>query len=251
MIHKDHPRYESLKIRAKVVDAYKRGILADSGLIAHGRGEAFDYLLGEKTNANAKKAIKAAAAALLLAKKPVISVNGNTTALVPHEIVRLADYLNARIEINLFYRTKERIEIIEEVLKDAGARNILGTNHEEKVLIEGLEGPRATSSREIIDFADTVLVPLEDGDRAEALVKLGKLLITIDLNPLSRTAKTATITIVDNIMRAIPNLIDAINELENTDQSTLHHIVNSFNNQENIIETLKKISDKYTGKVKT
>jgi len=250
MIHKDHPRYESLKIRAKVVDAYKRGILADSGLIAHGRGEAFDYLLGEKTNANAKKAIKAAAAALLLAKKPVISVNGNTTALVPHEIVRLADYLNARIEINLFYRTKERIEIIEEVLKDAGARNILGTNHEEKVLIEGLEGPRATSSREIIDFADTVLVPLEDGDRAEALVKLGKLLITIDLNPLSRTAKTATITIVDNIMRAIPNLIDAINELENTDQSTLHHIVNSFNNQENILETLKKISDKYTGKVK-
>jgi len=250
MIHKDHPRYESLKIRAKVVDAYKRGILADSGLIAHGRGEAFDYLLGEKTNANAKKAIKAAAAALLLAKNPVISVNGNTTALVPHEIVRLADYLNARIEINLFYRTKERIEIIEEVLKDAGARNILGTNHEEKVLIEGLEGPRATSSREIIDFADTVLVPLEDGDRAEALVKLGKLLITIDLNPLSRTAKTATITIVDNIMRAIPNLIDAINELENTDQSTLHHIVNNFNNQENILETLKKISDKYTGKVK-
>ena len=250
MIHKDHPRYESLKIRAKVVDAYKRGILADSGLIAHGRGEAFDYLIGEKTNSNAKKAIKAAAAALLLAKNPVISVNGNTTALVPHEIVRLADYLNARIEINLFYRTKERIEIIEEVLKDAGARNILGTNHEEKVLIEGLEGPRATSSREIIDFADTVLVPLEDGDRAEALVKLGKLLITIDLNPLSRTAKTATITIVDNIMRAIPNLIDAINELENTDQSTLHHIVNSFNNQENILETLKKISDKYTGKVK-
>ena len=251
MIHKDHPRYESLKIRAKVVDAYKRGILADSGLIAHGRGEAFDYLLGEKTNANAKKAIKAAAAALLLAKKPVISVNGNTTALVPHEIVELADYLNARIEINLFYRTKERVEIIEEVLKDAGARNILGTNHEEKVLIEGLEGPRASSSREVIDFADTVLIPLEDGDRAEALVKLGKLLITIDLNPLSRTAKTATITIVDNIMRAIPNLIDAINELENTDQSTLHHIVNSFNNQENIIETLKKISDKYTGKVKT
>ena len=250
MIHKDHPRYESLKIRAKVVDAYKRGILADSGLIAHGRGEAFDYLLGEKTNANAKKAIKAAAAALLLAKNPVISVNGNTTALVPHEIVRLADYLNARIEINLFYRTKERVEIIEEVLKDAGARNILGTNHEENVLIEGLEGPRASSSSEGIDFADTVLVPLEDGDRAEALVKLGKLLITIDLNPLSRTAKTATITIVDNIMRAIPNLIDAINELENTDQSTLHHIVNSFNNQENILETLKKISDKYTGKVK-
>ncbi len=38
-------------------------------------------LLGEKTTSNAKNAIKAAAAALILAKNPVISVNGNTAAL--------------------------------------------------------------------------------------------------------------------------------------------------------------------------
>lgn len=250
MIHKDHPRYESLKLRARVVEAYKKGILADSGMIAHGRGEAFDYLLGEETTSNAKIAVKAAAAALLLAKKPVISVNGNTAALVPREIVKLADHLNARIEINLFYRTPERVAIIEEVLKDVGAKNILGTDHEEKILIEGLEGPRAISSPEGIYLADAVLVPLEDGDRAEALVKLGKLLITIDLNPLSRTAKTATITIVDNIVRAIPNLIDAVKELDNADPLTLHQIVKSFNNQENIMESLKKILEKHTGEVK-
>ncbi len=95
-----------------------------------------------------------------------------------------------------------------------------------------------------------VLVPLEDGDRAEALVKLGKLLITIDLNPLSRTAKTATITIVDNIVRAIPNLIEAVQKLSSVDPSTLHQIVDDFNNQENLHESLKKISKKHTG-VKT
>jgi 4-phosphopantoate--beta-alanine ligase len=250
MIHKDHPRYESLMLRAKVVDANKRGILTDSGMIAHGRGEAFDYLLGEETTSNAKKAVKAAAAALLLANKPIISINGNTAALVPCEIVELADHLNARIEINLFYRTPKRVALIEEVLKDAGAKNILGTDHEEKALIEGLEGPRASSSKEGIYLADTVLVPLEDGDRAEALIKSGKQLITIDLNPLSRTAKTANITIVDNIVRAIPNLIDAVNELDNVQHTTLHQIVKSFNNQENIMESLKKISDKYTGEVK-
>ena len=55
MIHKDHPRYESLKLRARIVDAYKKGILADSGMIAHGRGEAFDYLMGEKTTQNLQK----------------------------------------------------------------------------------------------------------------------------------------------------------------------------------------------------
>ena len=53
--------------------------------------------------------LDAAAAALLTAKHPVISVNGNTAALVAKEIVRLADIVGARIEVNLFYRsTKSR-----------------------------------------------------------------------------------------------------------------------------------------------
>jgi 4-phosphopantoate--beta-alanine ligase len=250
MIHKDHPRYESLKIRAKIVEAYRKGILADSGMIAHGRGEAFDYLLGEETTSNAKSAIKASAAALILAKNPVISVNGNTAALVPDEIVTLADILNAKIEINLFHRTSERVSVIEELLKKAGAKNILGTDHEEKIAIKGLEGQRASSSREGIYIADVVLVPLEDGDRAEALVKLGKLLITIDLNPLSRTAQTATITIVDNIIRAVPYLIEVVKKLSSVDRITLHQIVDDFNNQENLNKSLKKISKKHTG-VKT
>lgn len=251
MVHKDHPRYESLMLRARVVKAYKRGILADSGLIAHGRGEAFDYLLGEKTTSNAKKAIKAAAAYLILAENPVISVNGNTVALVSSEIVKLADILDAKIEINLFHRTPERISIIKKLLEDAGAKNILGTDHEDKSMINGLEGPRASSSSNGIYIADVVLVPLEDGDRAEALVKMGKSLITIDLNPLSRTAKTSTITIVDNIVRAIPNLIEAVEEFNLADHATLHQMIKSFDNDENLHESIQKITKKHTGEVKS
>ncbi len=129
MIHADHPRYESLKYRAKIVDAYKKGILADSGMIAHGRGEAFDYLIGEKTTDNAKRAIKTAAAVLLLARYPVVSINGNAAALVPDKMVELADSLDAAIEIGLFYRTPERVLCIEKLLKKYGAKNILGTDH--------------------------------------------------------------------------------------------------------------------------
>ena len=103
--------------------------------------------LGEKTTSNAKKAVKAAAAALILAENPVLSVNGNTTALVPEDIVKLANVLDAKIEINLFYRTPERVKLIEEVLKDAGADNVLGTDHEDKGMIQGLEGPRASASQ--------------------------------------------------------------------------------------------------------
>ncbi|MDD3984851.1 MAG: 4-phosphopantoate--beta-alanine ligase [Methanobacterium sp.] len=247
MIHKDHPRYESLKLRAMIVNAHKIGILADSGMIAHGRGEAFDYLISEKTSSNAIKAVKAAAAALLLAENPVISVNGNTAALVPEKIVKLAKEIPSQIEINLFYRTDKRINVIEKVLKNAGAENILGTNQDEKAIIKGLDGPRSYSSKNGIYIADVVLIPLEDGDRAEALTKLGKLLITIDLNPLSRTAKTSNITIVDNIVRAIPNLIKAIKELRDTDPLVLHVIVENFDNKENLQKTLENISKNYTG----
>ena len=47
-IPKSHPRYNSLISRERLVQASKDGLLAESAMIAHGRGEAFDYLLGEK-----------------------------------------------------------------------------------------------------------------------------------------------------------------------------------------------------------
>ena len=58
-------------------------------------------------------------------------------------------------------------------------------------------------------MADVVLVPLEDGDRTEALKKMGKTVITFDLNPLSRTAQKADITIVDNVIRGMRLLVSA------------------------------------------
>ena len=82
MIPKSHPRYESLLLREKMVKAAEIGYLADSALIAHGRGEAFDYLIGEKTTYPAKRAMYVAVAALLLSNNPVISVNGNATKIL-------------------------------------------------------------------------------------------------------------------------------------------------------------------------
>lgn len=243
MIPKNHPRYESLLSREKIVNAYKSGILADAGMIAHGRGEAFDYLLGEKTSKTAEKSIETAAAALLLAKNPVISVNGNTTALVSSEIIELASILKAKIEINLFYRTPERVNAILKVLKEAGAENVLGTESEQLKHIEGINHPRGNVSEEGIYNADVILVPLEDGDRTEALIKSGKLVIAVDLNPLSRTSKTASITIVDNIVRSIPFLIKKVNELKNEDEYELKNKIKNFNNTENLKDSLNVILD--------
>ncbi len=53
---KDHPRYQSLKYRHKIIEGMKDLVVAEAGLIAHGRGECFDYILGENTNDIAKKA---------------------------------------------------------------------------------------------------------------------------------------------------------------------------------------------------
>jgi 4-phosphopantoate--beta-alanine ligase len=244
MIPKNHPRYHSLLLRDKIMKAHKNGILADSGMIAHGRGEAFDYLIGEKTSAPAKNSIKVAAAALLMANNPVLSVNGNTAALVAEEIVELSQILDAKIEINLFYRTEKRVNAIEKKLKDSGASEVYGINSEALKFIDGIESPRATASQKGIYDADVVLVPLEDGDRAEILVNSGKKVITIDLNPISRTAQMSSITIVDNIVRVIPLLKEMVLSLKEKDEEYVENILKSFNNEKNLKESLRIIKIK-------
>ena len=244
MIPKNHPRYESLLLRKKIVDAFNDGILADSGMIAHGRGEAFDYLIGEKTTEPAKLAINTAAAMLIIAKNPVLSVNGNTAALASNEIVELSKVLDAKIEINLFYRTDSRVKAIEKLLLKKGAKEVLGTDTNNLMHIDGIDSPRSTASLDGIYDADVVLVPLEDGDRAEILVNSGKKVITIDLNPLSRTSKMSTISIMDNIVRAIPLLKEEILSLKHEDESYLINILKNYNNNKNLKNYLKTIKTK-------
>lgn len=238
----NHPRYHSLLLREKMAQAYLEGILADTALIAHGRGEAFDYILGEKTNPPALKSIKAAAAVLLLADNPVLSINGNTAVLAAEDIVKLAKCIPARVEINLFYRTPARVGKVAKLLEDAGAEEVLGKVEEDYVPVVGLEGPRSRAHPEGVHRADVVFVPLEDGDRAEALTTLGKTIITIDLNPLSRTAQTSSITIVDNLVRAIPLLIKEVKRLKGFTPQKLSEIVREFDNMENISESRNLIS---------
>jgi len=236
-----HPRYQSLKFRHKIIEGMKNLVVAEAGLIAHGRGECFDYILGEKTTKTAKYAIRAAVAALLIAEKPVISVNGNVAALVPNELVTLSKLLNIPLEINLFYHKEGRIKAIKDVLNKAGATDIKGINEEKMIELEGLESNRRKV--EFIAKADVVMVPLEDGDRTEALKKLNKKVIAVDLNPLSRTALWADITIVDNIVRVIPEMIEIANQLKKLNDSELNDILNNFDNKLNIQNTLDLIID--------
>ena len=208
-IPKSHPRFVSLNIREKIVEGYNNGLVAKEGLLAHGRGEAFDYLIGEKTTRSARTAINAAAVTLLSAKNSVISVNGNIAALCPKEITQLAKITKSKIEVNLFYHSEDRKKKIVRHLKNAGAKQVLGTNPMSNRRMIGIDSPRRIVDKDGIFAADVVLVPLEDGDRTLALKKAGKTVITFDLNPLSRTAQTADITIVDNVVRGMRLLISA------------------------------------------
>ncbi len=218
-IPRSHPRYESLVRRERLVRAWKEGIAVPEGLIAHGRGEAWDYLFGEETSAPALVAERAAAAHLLAARRPVISVNGNVAALAAREVVRLARAIPAAIEVNLFHRTDARVRTITRTLERAGARNVLGPHPNAR--IPGLESKRALSHRDGVFGADVVLVPLEDGDRAEALVRMKKVVITVDLNPLSRTSQRATIPVVDELTRAILNIKKFVDELKGNPSEAL------------------------------
>ena len=234
-IPKSHPRFVSLSIREKIVKGYNDGLVAKEGLLAHGRGEAFDYLVGEKTTKTAKAAINAAAVTLLSAQNPVISVNGNVAALCPKEIVQLAKATKAKIEVNLFYYDENRKKKIVKSLKKAGAKQVLGTNPRSYRRIGGLDSPRQIVDKDGIFAADVVLVPLEDGDRTEALQKIGKTVITFDLNPLSRTAQTADITIVDNVIRGMRLLVSACKKSK--------IVKNNFNNKRSLSSAVSEIKN--------
>lgn len=235
MIPKSHPRAKSLLIRERLVSGFDNCLIAKEGLIAHGRGETFDYLLGEKTSKTAKKAIKAAAQALILAKSPVISVNGNIAALCAKEIVQLAKVINAKIEVNLFYSDNKRKQNIARLLKKNGARKIFGLEPRSSKRISGLDSPRRVVDKYGIYAADTVLVPLEDGDRTLALKKTGKQVITFDLNPLSRTAQAADITIVDNVVRGLKDLIIECKKVSKNPEKI------QFNNKKNLSKAIIEI----------
>lgn len=237
-----HPRAASLRTRETLIEQWRKGIVASSGLIAHGRGEAFDYLLGEDTTKLALSAIKAAAVTLLTAKNPVISVNGNVAALVAGDIVRLSKATRAKIEVNLFYRSAEREKAIRDLLKSAGALGILGVGTDASAKIPELGSERRRVDPRGIFAADVVLVPLEDGDRTEALVKMHKKVIAVDLNPLSRTAQTASITIVDNIVRAIPRLVETVTRLRKQSQDECKRILAGFDNRGNLNQSIAFIN---------
>ncbi len=132
--------------RERISEAMKQGIVHETGLIAHGRGEAYDYLLGETTIPLADVAEKIAAAALLCAKNPVISVNGNVTALAADECISLAKSIPAKLEVNLFHRTPVRVKKIAALFRKKGVTTLYGVHPDAR--IPGLDSDRALCEKQ-------------------------------------------------------------------------------------------------------
>ncbi|MFU8868094.1 4-phosphopantoate--beta-alanine ligase [Natronococcus sp.] len=238
-IPEDHPRYQDLLTRHRIERGVEKGITHLQGMHAEGRGSAFDYLLGEETIPSADEAERAAAAHLLLAEKPVLSINGNVAALVPGEMVELAEATGADLEVNLFNRTPERIEAIADHLRDHGAEEVKGIEADAR--IPNLDHQRAKVDADGIHAADVVVVPLEDGDRAEALEAMGKTEIVIDLNPLSRSPQVAEVPIVDNIIRAVPNVTAHARDLADADEAELREIIEAFDREAALEDAERRI----------
>lgn len=232
----DHPRARSLRTRERIAEAVRDGLVHSTGLIAHGRGEAFDYLLGERTSAPARAAVEAAARVLVAARRPVLCVNGNVVALSSRQVASLARAVPAPVEVNLFHRTPERVALLAQVMRAAGAGEVLG--EEPDARIEGLESDRGLCSSKGVASADVVLVPLEDGDRCEALVGMGKKVVTVELNPLTRTANTAHVTIVDELTRALPLLEHEVTRLrEQGTGESLDDALADWDNSRNLADS--------------
>ena len=232
-----HPRHASLRLRDAIVAGVDAGITSVHGLIAHGRGEAFDYLIGEATRPFARSAIRAAAIMLRAARHPVLSVNGNAAALVAEDLVALGQCLAAPLEVNIFHSSGDRELAMARRLREAGADEVLMPTAEAQ--LEFIESNRRFVHPEGILRADVVFVPLEDGDRCQALKRMGKEVVTVDLNPLSRTAQTASITIVDNVARAMPALIDVARSPESEPGVETRQALAEYRNNEILGEAIE------------
>ncbi len=241
-IPKDHPRYKSLMIRERLVDGFKKGVVVPQGLIAHGRGEAFDYLIGEETIEPVYRAYEASAALLLLSQNPIIAVNGNAAALAYEDIGRFAEKFNIPIEINLFHFSVERVRKIRELFESFNVK-IFDVYDVE---LPTVSSKRRLVSREGIYSSDTVMVMIEDGDMPIGLRKIGKKVIAIDLNPLSRTARDSDITIVDNLVRVFPILTRYMDKLSRHGQDVLRRILEDYDNNEVLKEVLIYIVERLT-----
>jgi len=238
VIPTDHPRYRSLKVREALSEMVDKGLVTQTGLISHGRGEAFDYLMGERSLASSLKAERVAAAHLLRARNPVVCVNGNAAALDPKNLIALAKEVPAKLEVNLFHRTEKRMELLISHMEDNGAEDVLGRDPDAR--IPGLSSDRALCTKAGIYDSDVILVPIEDGDRAKALADMGKIVISIDLNPLSRTSKTAAVSISDEMTRALENIIEAVKEMKGR-QDIIEGTIRSFSNENNRKDMIDEI----------
>ena len=134
-----------------------------------------------------------------------------------------------------------------------GPEDVLGVKQEHaQEWDDGAVIPGLSSARRIVDsrgiaIADLVLVPLEDGDRTEALRKTGKKVIAIDLNPLSRTSQWASITIVDNVKRCLPLMCDSVPELQKKTREELESLVASFDNAACLSDAISAIRARIEG----
>ena len=239
-IPEDHPRYRSLMVRERLVELVEKGLVTPTGLISHGRGEAYDYLMGERSIRSSLVSEKVAAAYLLKADNPLVCVNGNAAALDPKGLIELAEAIPAKMEVNIFHRSEERMERLITFLEKEGAQNVLGKDPDAK--IEGLSSDRALCTKEGIFDSDVILVPIEDGDRAEALARMGKVVISIDLNPLSRTSRAATVSISDEMSRALKNIISFIGELKGREDE-IDKAIEGFSNDDNRRDMINSICE--------
>jgi 4-phosphopantoate--beta-alanine ligase len=69
---------------------------------------------------------------------------------------------------------------------------------------------------------------------------MGKKVIAIDLNPLSRTSLAADIAIVDELTRALEKMLRMVGEMRR-DPGERNKVLSSFNNYENLAFTMEGI----------
>jgi len=211
MIPKDHPRYKSLVTREHLAECARTGIVSLEGLTSHGRGEAFDYLLGEKTSESALLAGKDCGGPAPHRKTPgALRERQHRGACGTRNRASPEGKRGAR-----------RGQPLPPDTRTGTADRDGSSAMPVRTVFSGRSRSASSRSPTTGPFCrrEGCLLPMSCLSRsktataARCSVGMGKKVIAIDLNPLSRTAKTATLTVVDEVTRALPEIAQACTAL--------------------------------------
>lgn len=234
-----HPRYRSIIVREKLVNAYNNNILNDEDLIDFGKEEAVDYFLGEKTTKMAYISYIISIMDMFLAKKPALILD-NISFILAEDTIRKS----VKDAFFVYPSIDGREDRADNIHPFFGDRLLIVINEKSfnEILLKriGLPYFKYSSTEDIDDLGiDLLFYHKMDNRQLDGLKNVKK--VYFGLNLFSNCYYCSDLVILDNINRFFTNIERLYFKLIKNDKERLNKLVVKFGNVDFLKEYVKEM----------